>query len=248
MIGVNEQAFYDRVGKINGWNFSHLKKTVKGDIWDFFERVKQYCKTSDCILDIGTGGGENLLKLASSVNKIIGIDTSKEMIEAARQNAQNFSRNKIDFLHMNSDNLDFQDDYFNIVTSRHCPFIAKEVKRVLKPGGVFLTQQVSERDAWNIKEAFGRGQSYYSRDGILKEQYFSNLKEAGFSKIEVEEYDVIVFYERVEDILFLLMHTPIIPEFGKYDNDQYILAKLVKDYITPYGIMTNEKRFMIIAQ
>lgn len=53
----------------------------------------------------------------------------------------------------------------------------------MKKGALFLTQQVSEHDKLNLKEAFGRGQCLGERDGTLKEKYMGELINAGFELV-----------------------------------------------------------------
>ena len=52
-----------------------------------YGEVKERCKLSDTLLDVGTGGGENVLNIASSAKLLIGIDNS--MIETAHSNLKN---------------------------------------------------------------------------------------------------------------------------------------------------------------
>lgn len=111
----------------------------------------------------------------------------------------------------------------------------------------FLTQQVSEHDKLNLKEVFGRGQCFGERDGTLKEKYMRELISAGFKIIQVREYDVTDHYSTPEDLIFLLKHTPIIPNFGEEEEDFNILQKFIKANSSEKGIRTNSKRFMIIA-
>ncbi|MGM2834971.1 SAM-dependent methyltransferase, partial [Bacillus cereus group sp. Bce025] len=49
------------------------------------------------------------------------------------------------------------------------------------------------------------------------------------------------------DLIFLLKHTPIIPNFGEEEEDFNILQKFIKANSSEKGIRTNSKRFMIIA-
>lgn len=112
---------------------------------------------------------------------------------------------------------------------------------------MFLTQQVRECDKANLAQAFGRGQSNRA-DGALLDQYMTELRHAGFQDIQVAEYDAIEYYEREEDLLFLLMHTPIIPEFGREEADFRTLQQFIHDYRTDQGIQTNSARFMIVAR
>ena len=41
------------------------------------------------------------------------------------------------------------------------------------------------------------------------------LRLAGFRNIQYAEYDADEYYEREEDLIFLLKHTPIIPGLGR---------------------------------
>src|SRR5690625_1974275 len=87
--GLNEldyTCFYDRVGKANGWDFSKLTVTSEGVLWDYHEEIKKKSHQSHILLDIGTGGGEKVLKMASSFLFLVGIDLSSSMIKTAKMN------------------------------------------------------------------------------------------------------------------------------------------------------------------
>lgn len=120
--------------------------------------------------------------------------------------------------------------------------------KIKSDDGIFLTQQVSEDDKLNIKQAFGRGQSYGIQDGTLKNKYMAELREAGFRDIQTFDYDATEWYPSYEDIIFILKHTPIIPNFGQYENDFALLEKFIKEHQDEKGIATNSKRFMITAR
>ncbi|KZE37204.1 SAM-dependent methyltransferase [Bhargavaea cecembensis] len=243
-----DESFYDKVGKVNGWDFSDLKVLSEGVEWDFYEEVKSRCNNTGVLLDIGTGGGENLLQLSTSLLFTIGIDLSNEMIKKAEMNLKNSTVSNVRFFQMRADELRFPDGFFDIVTSRHAPFSSKEVFRILKTSGRFMTQQVGESDKLNIKKAFGRGQSINEEDGALKERYIRELDEAGFSHVQAFEYDATEYYQRSEDLLFLLKHTPIVPDFGRDQNDNKILNDFIEANRTDKGIRTNSKRFLIIGE
>ncbi|KXY70832.1 class I SAM-dependent methyltransferase [Bacillus anthracis] len=247
MNELEYKNFYDKVGRVNGWDFSKIKCETVGDTWDFYGEVKERCKLTDTLLDVGTGGGENVLNIASSAKLLIGIDNSNGMIETAYSNLKISGVKNVEFFQMNSEALTFPPVHFDIASSCHAPFIASELANVMKQGAFFLTQQVSEHDKLNLKEAFGRGQCLGERDGILKEKYMSELISAGFEVVQVREYDVTDYYSMPEDLIFLLKHTPIIPNFGEEEEDFNILQKFIKANSSEKGIRTNSKRFMIIA-
>lgn len=247
MNELEYKNFYDKVGRLNGWDFSKVKGETVGDSWDFYGEVKERCKSSRILLDVGTGGGENVLNIASSAKSLIGIDNSNGMIEKAHSNLRKSGVQNVEFLQMDSEVLTFPHAYFDIVSSCHAPFAATELAKVMKKGALFLTQQVSEHDKLNLKEAFGRGQCFGERDGTLKEKYMGELSSAGFELVQVREYNITDYYSSPEDLIFLLKHTPIIPRFGEEEEDFAILQKFIDANSFEKGIRTNSKRFMIIA-
>ncbi|MBP1914041.1 ubiquinone/menaquinone biosynthesis C-methylase UbiE [Lederbergia galactosidilyticus] len=248
MHEIDNEHFYNEVGKVNGWDFSNVKCQSEGIEWDFYEEVTKRCKSSDILLDIGTGGGENILKIATFFFLIVGIDLSSEMVEKARINRQNTDVKNVRFFQMSSQGLQFPTDFFDIISCCHAPFAPNEIAKVLKKEGVFLTQQVSEGDKINLKRAFGRGQAFQEKDGMLKEKYVQELRKAGFSNVQSFEYDATEYYQEPEDLLFLLTHTPIIPNFGEGKEDFKILHRFMENNQTEKGIRTNSKRFMIMAE
>lgn len=50
-----------------------------------------------------------------------------------------------------STKLDFDDETFDLVLNYHSPYDANEVKRVLKKGGHFITEQIGSRDREEIR-------------------------------------------------------------------------------------------------
>src|SRR5690606_30227598 len=126
---IEYDSFYDKIAKINGWDFSQVKCHSEGVQWDFYEEVQKRCKNTDILLDIGTGGGENVLKIAASLSFLIGIDLSGEMIKTARANLNKSNKGNVRFLQMSSQQLQFPDSLFDIISCRHAPFKAAEVAR-----------------------------------------------------------------------------------------------------------------------
>lgn len=99
------------------------------------------------ILDVGTGRAqliECLIKELDSFDEIIGIDTSQKSMDFLNNN---FKKDKVSFLKMDGTNLEFPDNFFDMVcisnTLHHLNDddlykTLNEMKRVLKPNGYFL--------------------------------------------------------------------------------------------------------------
>ena len=61
MKEINELKFYD---KMANWDFSQIKyKEQNKTNWDFYKKIKENTNEKSLVLDIGTGGGENVLKM-----------------------------------------------------------------------------------------------------------------------------------------------------------------------------------------
>ena len=103
-------------------------------------------KSDDIILDIGCGGGININRMARNAKKVYGIDYSIESVNLSKEvNDDYIAQGKVEILEGNVQNLPFDDNSFDIITAFETvyfwPNIEKcfgEVKRVLKPGGLFL--------------------------------------------------------------------------------------------------------------
>lgn len=56
----NELKYYEKIGN---WDFSMIKiKTEELTNWDFYEKIKENTNEDSVCLDLGTGGGEKVLK------------------------------------------------------------------------------------------------------------------------------------------------------------------------------------------
>ena len=100
----------------------------------------------DVILDIGCGGGMNINRMAKGAKKVYGVDYSIESVNLSKEvNEDLIKEGRVEVHEGNVMDLPFEDNSFDIVTAFETvyfwPDIVKsfgEVKRVLKPGGMFL--------------------------------------------------------------------------------------------------------------
>jgi len=142
--------------------------------------------------------------------------------------------------------IPFPNNYFDVVVCRHSNFYPSEVFRVMKPDGIFITQQVDERDKENIKKIFGRGQSFGEKPGSLMKKYIKELELSGFKILKTDTYDATEYY-KMDDFVSLLERAPIIQDFDA-TKDEKFLKEIEKKYGTEEGIMTNSFRFLIVCQ
>jgi len=246
---MSYKELYERVGSVVGWDFSKIDKRTKtvGEKWDFLEIVKNYVSNETILLDIGTGGGEKLLEIAKFVEKAYGIDNSRSMITTANRNLRKAKMLNVEFKLADAKKLPFTEESFDVAMCRQAPFYAEEVFRVLKPNGVFLSQQVGEENKQNIKEIFGRGQSFGEKPGSFMSDCIQELENAGLKILRTDTYNATEYYTDMADLIFLLRNTPIMPDFD-IEKDERHLEEIEKKYKTKNGIKTNSSRFLIICK
>ena len=249
----NELKRYEQIGN---WDFSDIKYSVTQDSdWDFYNEIKKYSHENSSILDLGTGGGEKALKYLPDDAIITATDFSKNMILTANENKKKYPNKKIKFLQMDNLNMTFQNNSFDIVSARHTIINAKQIYNVLKDSGVLIIEGIDKKDCLELKDIFGRGQAYLDEISIAQKD-FEDLKNAGFSNIEFNEIVQYEYYETEEDLLALLLKTPILDDFSEFKKDNehrdFIEPDLFKKYVSTHktdkGIELKRVLYGIVAK
>ena len=131
------------------------------------------------LLDIGCGPGMHLKEYIKRGAEAYGIDISKEMLNLAKREAQKAKLKLAD-----SYKTKFKENYFDIVTSSflydHVKDIGKafqEVKRILKPGGLFIFSAPHPiRDMFRKKHKYDFTPTHRYFD---KRKYYRNIAKTG---------------------------------------------------------------------
>ena len=132
---------------ISGWDFSHIHGRYEEgeDIpWDYDAIVRSFLKPDMKLMDYDTGGGEYLLSLKHPYENTAATEGYPPNVELCRKKLIPLGidlRECSDAAH-----IPFDDSSFDIVINRHGDFEPKELKRILKPGGMFVTQQVGDEN------------------------------------------------------------------------------------------------------
>lgn len=149
-------------------------------------------KSTDCILDIGCGGGANLAHLLKRApeGRVTGVDYSAVSVQASSEyNAAAIAEGRCDVLEGDVHALPFNDDSFDIVTAFETVYYwdltaaFAEVRRVLKPGGTFLVSNEDDRSDAEVLEMAEKipGMTIYA-----PEELEEPLQQAGFEITAVE--------------------------------------------------------------
>ncbi len=154
-------------------------------------------REGEVVLDLGTGGGIDVLLSARRVGptgKAYGLDMTDEMLALARENQRKAGVTNVEFLKGEIEAIPLPDNSVDVIIS-NCVInlsgdkdrVLREAFRVLKPGGRFAVSDVVVRGA--IPAPIKRSLELWAGciAGALEEsQYRTKLSGAGFTAVEVE--------------------------------------------------------------
>lgn len=251
----NEYEFYEQ---IKDWDFSKFNIiTEKITNWDLYKILNDITKKDFKILDLGTGGGEKLLKSFPVCEEILGTDFSKEMIITANENLEKSGRKNIHFKIMDNLNMDVPKEYFDIVVARNTVTDPKQIYECLKPGGHLLIRGVDKYDCHSLKLLFGRGQAFNDLTPISIIDY-ENVLNAGFKDVELIPIYEREYFKNKQIFVDFLKKVPIIDDFSeeKENIKDYYKKEFEEDLIDCYienntydkGILLLRRYYGIIAK
>jgi SAM-dependent methyltransferase len=109
--------------------------------WDYGGIVRTRMQAANSLLDLGTGGGEFLASLAPFPANAWTTEGYPPDVSVARKHLEPTGGQVVDVSDIDG-GLPFEADSFDLVIDRHTGYEPREVHRVLRMGGRFLTQQV----------------------------------------------------------------------------------------------------------
>lgn len=114
----------------------------------------------ETVLDVATGTADfAIAAIQAGPKKITGVDISEQMLEVGKQKVAKLNlQDKIELMVGDSENLKFQDNYFDAVIVsfgvRNFENLEKgmsEIRRVLKPGGLVIVLEFSKPTGYFFK-------------------------------------------------------------------------------------------------
>lgn len=148
--------------------------------WDYRARLKEFLKPHTCLLDMGTVGGEFLLSLKhpfhlTSVTE--GYEPDYELCLKKLSPLGITVKRSAD-----GEPLPFEDESFDLVINRHAYYDIGEVRRILKKGGHFITQQAGGENAKSLAQRVLPGYAGKASSYNLENQA-PEFRKAGFKVV-----------------------------------------------------------------
>ena len=154
-------------------------------------------KAGETVLDLGSGGGIDVLLSAKRVGptgKAYGLDMTDEMLALAKENRRKSGLTNVEFLKGEIENIPLPDNSVDVIIS-NCVInlsgdkdrVLKEAFRVLRPGGRFAVSDVVVRG--EVPSAIRKSMELWVgcvAGALSDREYTDKLANAGFESIGIE--------------------------------------------------------------
>lgn len=239
----------EEAAPFEGWNFSRLTETGRMQEaplrWNYASIVRKKMKDIQTMLDMGTGGGEMLCRLAPLPAQTFATEGYSPNVDVARARLEPLGIQVIPA--DGEDVLPLPDQSLELIINRHESYSPTEVQRLLQPKGLFLTQQVGGKDNQKLNQLLGAPipQDYAHWNLAYA---VNQLEDAGFIILDQKEEEG---YTRFFDIGAIVYYLKAIEwQIPDFSVDRYAdaLVSLHHDLEAAGYVDIPTHRFLIVAQ
>ncbi|MEM9949977.1 MAG: class I SAM-dependent methyltransferase [Chloroflexota bacterium] len=230
----------------SGWDFSHIHDRWQNDNppWDYKAIVEEHLSQVDSLLDMGTGGGEFLAGLKPLPKRTHATEAWQPNIPVAKKRLEPLGITVHGI--KEKETLPFDDDTFDLIINRHEWFDVKDVYRILKPDGLFITQQVGGKNDSRLNELISGKLPEFIDFGLENNQ--RELEEANFEILRAEEaFPDLRFFDVGAIVYYLKVVEWQIPDFDVEHYREQLLA--IHEMIERDGeLWVEQHRFLLVGR
>jgi ubiquinone/menaquinone biosynthesis C-methylase UbiE/DNA-binding transcriptional MerR regulator len=234
--------------------YSHNKK-------GWFPWIFEHCelKTGMRILELGCGDGTFWVENKENIPKAIHVvlsDLSDGMLRDAKRNIE-FDSKDFSFQAFNCHEIPFADETYDLVIANHLLFycddiskVLREIRRVLKPGGTFISSTYGAAHMKEVSELVSRfddrivlsGHKLYEKFG---RENGKNILEPYFSKITWYSYEDFLMIPTPESLISYVLSCH--GNQNQYIIDRYNEFRLLVQKYTENGFRITKDAGIFIS-
>jgi len=234
----------DAAAPFQGWDFSYIAGRMTQDEppWDYLALARAALSNARDVLDVATGGGEVLASLAPFSGRVTATEGYVPNVEVARRRLAPLGVSV--FQANTASGMPFDDCAFDLILNRHGGFRPAEMHRVLKRGGVFLTQQVGGDNLADLVETFGAELTFPQ---MTLERNAGELERLGCELRRAEPWRGPVTFADVGALVYFLTAVPWVVEGFDLERHLDVLASLEAQRAAGQPLTFNSTRYLIEA-
>lgn len=159
---------------------------------------KSEVKPGEICVDLGSGRGTDVLRLAEQVGEtgfVYGIDVTEEMIRKATSTAAKMGVENVKFIQADLEEIPLPDETANLIIS-NCTLnhvankrkVWGEIYRILKNGGRFVISDIYSSES--VPEEYANDPAAVAEcwaGSVTRDEYMKIIKGAGFRYVQVLE-------------------------------------------------------------
>lgn len=185
-----EGWYREEAEPFRGWDFSHLRGRWDEEHppWSYEDLSREALRGARAAADLGTGGGERLSRVADAFpTRMFATEAYAPNVSIARARLEPLGVTVIPYTSEDvvGGPLPFADASLDAVLDRHESYDAREVARVLVPGGRFLTQQVDGQSHADLLALFRPGHTPLP---VKLRRFVADAEQAGLRIDRAEEW------------------------------------------------------------
>ena len=180
------QRFFNDIAE----KWDGLKRDVFGD-FDLNPKIVEKVDPCGVAVDLGCGTGELLIELAGRAERVIGVDSSPNMLEQARRKTAPY-RDRVDLRLGELEHLPIRVGEADLAVAsmvlHHLVVPAagiREIQRILKPGGRLIIADFEKHEIETVREKCGDPWLGFNREEIEKW-----LSESGLTLLAEDRFEV----------------------------------------------------------
>jgi SAM-dependent methyltransferase len=228
--------------------------------WDYLHRARELIPSASAMLDLCTGGGERLADLAPLPRLTVATESYRPNVPIAFcrlrkvraavihvdeevQNSFGPSSEK-DHQHPTR-RLPLADASFDLIVCRHGSYSSGEVARLLRPGGLFLSQLVGEDNYPHLNARLGGIGTVWIPPGSPPPP---TLEQHGLQVLERQEARPKSIFKDIGAIVYYLKAVPW--QIADFSVEAYMnpLRELHKQMRDSGGLQTHYHRRLLLAR
>jgi SAM-dependent methyltransferase len=231
----------------SGWDFTSFGDRWKTNepSWDYPVLARSRMRGVQSMLDLDTGGGELFASLAPFPPHTWATESYPPNIPIARQRLSPLGVQVIS--DYSDSSILLPTASLDLVLDRHGSYSETELMRLLKPGGIFLTEQVGGQNSFRLNELL-QDKPEFEYSYWTKELITRQLSQAGFELLDVqEEFPLAEF----ADIGMLVFYLRIIPwQVADFSVEKYRpkLYAIHEDMLANGPLQVHDHRILVEAR